>query len=79
VAKLRDSERNRCRACGNTWFPAGVERALSCPRCGSEDVALSWIERWPAYAGCLAVAAFLLAVLFSLVKLGMAWLPRHGS
>lgn len=69
-----DGDRNRCRACGNRWFPAGIERAIACPRCGSEEIAYSWTERWPAYLGCLAVSAFVLAVGASAVRIGAAWL-----
>ena len=71
-----DGDRNRCKSCGFKWFPAGIDRAISCPRCGSEAIAFSWTERWPAYAGCAAVGAFLIAVAVSAVKIGTAY---YGS
>lgn len=69
-----DSDRNRCRACGFKWFPAGIDRATNCPRCGSEDIAFSWTERWPAYIGCAAVAAFFIAVGVTAIKIAIAYL-----
>ena len=69
-----DADRNRCKACGFAWYPAGIDRATACPRCGSEDIAFSWTERWPAYAGCAAVGAFAISVVVYTVKIGMAWL-----
>ena len=68
-----DADRNRCKACGFKWYPAGIDRATECPRCGSEDIAFSWTERWPAYAGCVAVGAFVIAAVVSAVKIGMAY------
>ena len=74
--KKSDADRNRCKACGFKWYPAGVDRATACPRCGSEEIEFSWTERWPAYVGCAAVGAFLIAVAVSAVKIGTAY---YGS
>ncbi len=68
-----DSERNRCRSCGMRWYPAGIDRATACPRCGSEEIDFAWTERWPAYIGCAAVAAFLLAVGATALKIALAY------
>ncbi len=40
---------------------------------GSEEIEFSWTERWPAYVGCAAVGAFLVAVAVSAVKIGLAY------
>lgn len=68
-----DADRNRCRGCGFKWFPAGLDRAIACPRCGSEEIAFSWTERYPAYFGCAAVTAFVVAVGWSAVRIGLAY------
>ncbi len=73
TARKTDPEKNRCRACGYAWYPAGIERALACPRCGSEEIAYAWTERWPAYLGCLAIAAFLAAATYSAIRIGAAY------
>ena len=73
---MADGDRNRCKACGFRWFPAGIDRATACPRCGSEDIAFSWTERWPAYAGCVAITAFAVAVVVSALKIGLAYYGR---
>lgn len=67
-------DRNRCRKCGYAWFPAGLERALTCPRCGAEEIEFAWTERLPAYAGCAAISAFAIAVLASAIRIGWAYL-----
>lgn len=74
TAKRSDADKNRCRACGFKWFPAGIDRATKCPRCDSEDIEFSWTERWPAYAGCAAIVAFAVAVVWTAVKLAVAYL-----
>ncbi|HVO30509.1 MAG TPA: hypothetical protein VMV18_07225 [bacterium] len=68
-----DSDKNRCNSCGHKWFPAGIDRATACPRCGSEDISFSWTERYPAYAGCVAILAFVAIVGWNAVRIGMAW------
>jgi len=30
--------KNRCKACGDTWYPRGRSRSLKCPNCGSKEV-----------------------------------------
>ena len=72
-----DADKNRCNSCGYKWFPAGVDRATACPRCGSEEIHFSWTERYPAYAGCAAIAAFTIIVGVTAVRLGLAWFGRH--
>jgi predicted RNA-binding Zn-ribbon protein involved in translation (DUF1610 family) len=71
------SDKNHCRACGHNWYPADVERATACPRCGGEDIAFSWTERYPAYAGCAAIVAFVLIIGWTAAKLGLAWLHHR--
>lgn len=73
---MKSEDRNRCNACGFRWFPAGIERATACPRCSSDDISFSWTERWPAYAGCAAIAAFFLAVAYSAARIGMDYFGR---
>ena len=34
---------NKCKSCGNTWYPKGKNLSLKCPNCGSNAV---------TYAGC---------------------------
>lgn len=30
--------KNRCKTCGDTWYPRGRSRSLKCPNCGSKEV-----------------------------------------
>ncbi len=30
--------KNRCKSCGDTWYPRGRSRSLKCPSCGSKEV-----------------------------------------
>ena len=30
--------KNRCKSCGDTWYPRGRSRSLKCPNCGSKEI-----------------------------------------
>lgn len=74
-----DADKNRCSSCGYKWFPAGVDRATACPRCGSEEISFAWTERYPAYAGCAAITLFLLFVGWTALRIGLAWYGHGGK
>ena len=67
-----DADKNRCNSCGYKWFPAGIDRATSCPRCSSEDISFSWTERYPAYAGCAAITLFVVLALWTAARIAIA-------
>lgn len=44
---------NKCKACGNTWYPRGKNISSKCPNCGSKDVSVVW--SWGGVAALLVV------------------------
>jgi hypothetical protein len=54
VARFTKRPLNRCRACGDTWYPRGRSVSNRCPRCGSADVAIDLTGLY-VLGGCAAV------------------------
>jgi hypothetical protein len=46
---------NRCKSCGDTWYPKGRDLSRKCPNCGSTDIAY-------AGGGCGAILFLLILV-----------------
>lgn len=33
---------NKCKSCGNMWYPRGKNLSSKCPNCGSKEVSVKW-------------------------------------
>ena len=69
-----DRTKNRCRACGYTWFPGSMEKAMECPRCEASDIEYGLIDRLPALAITVALGGLGLAILWTIVRIVMEYL-----
>jgi hypothetical protein len=57
--------RNKCKACGNKWFPKGKNLSDKCPRCGSAEVALAGLGCL-GWLGCIVILVVIAAVIYAL-------------
>lgn len=46
---------NKCKSCGNTWYPRGKDISSKCPNCGSNHVSVVW--SWGGIAALLVFGA----------------------
>ena len=48
---------NKCKSCGNTWYPRGKNLSNKCPNCGSKAVSINW--SWGGLAAVVLVGGAL--------------------
>ena len=64
--------RNRCKDCGDTWFPKGRNISNRCPNCGSSNVVL-------AGCGCRCLGAIVLLLIIGACGVWILGKMIHGD